>query len=92
LLTRLAAWYDHWIDLVTAIRRDCCVLPSWPVQPWAFIPEALDDTLKRGLASMTARPGGPQAMPPPLIMHLEEVVPWKYRGWDRKLEALEDEA
>lgn len=92
LLTRLSAWAARWPELVAAIRRDCGVPAAWKVQPWAFIPQGYDETFKRRLAILTASAPGLVSMPSPLITHLEDVVPWKYRSWDRKLEALDDEA
>ena len=76
LLTRLRAWNDHWEAIKTALCRDSNLPEAWPVRPWLFVPEAQVVRLRSNLAGM-------KALPNPRITALEEVVPWRYRSWDR---------
>lgn len=83
---RLAAWNLHWEAVKAALRRDC-FLPDWPVQPWIFIPAALVPMLDAKLIKMTGTANG-LSMPRPKITALEDVLPWKYRSWDRQPHAI----
>ena len=61
------------------------------MQPWVFLPSDRVPLFEKKLSLLNS--GATDAtMPNPRLTHLEEVVPWKYRSWDRKLEALADEA
>ena len=91
LVARLSAWAANWAALKSSICRDCSVPPEWSVQPWAFIPKEREELLTRRLVPIVSA-GSPDVMPSPRVTFLEDVVPWKYRSWDRKLEALADEA
>lgn len=92
LLGRLRAWSNNWPGLCSAIVRDCGVPKDWHVQPWLFIPKERHAVLKRKLGTIVNIGGADGGMPSPRITHLEAVVPWKYRTWDRKVSALETDA
>lgn len=91
LATRLISWSKHWPEIRQALLRDCGIPPTWQIKPWAFIPTEYHDTLKKRLAPFTNRGTDEHAMPPPRVTYLESIVPWKYKSWDRKLAALEQE-
>ena len=91
LATRLISWSTHWPEIRQALFRDCGVPATWQIKPRAFIPLEYHETLKKRLAAISHRDDDEHAMPPPLITYLESIVPWKYKSWDRKLEALEQE-
>ncbi|MBU2676472.1 MAG: hypothetical protein KJP16_05260 [Gammaproteobacteria bacterium] len=91
LSRRLLAWDEHWKELRNALARDCGIPESWQVQPWAFIPKGYDEALKSRIAPLSGIERGADAMPYPLITFLENVVPWNYVTWDRKVVALEIE-
>lgn len=76
LLARLRSWDEHWEGLKVALVRDSGVPAAWPLRPWLFVPEAQAERLKGGLASL-------RSLPSPRITFLEEVVPWRYRSWNR---------
>lgn len=81
---RLIAWHSNWHALRLALARDLFVDSSWPVTPWAFVPQELAPTLGRRLAPTYAcEPMLAEQMPYPKVTALEEVVPWKYRSWNR---------
>jgi len=88
LLRRLGAWRRHWSAVRVALMRDCAVRADWEVQPWVFLPRALIPQLRAKLLLAEDGASG-EAMPYPLITALEEVVPWKYRSWNRREVALE---
>jgi hypothetical protein len=89
LCARLAAWDAHWGLLCEAIARDCATPTSWAVQPWLFIPRERQAILDKKLAPLLAVNREGSRMPKPTVTFLENVTPWKYQGWDRKIEALE---
>ena len=91
LSKRLLAWDAHWKELRDAIARDCGIPSSWTIQPWAFIPEAYNQALKSRIAPLASDERNGDVMPYPQITFLENVVPWNYVTWDRKVTALEDE-
>jgi len=80
LLKRLDSWNANWTLLCAALVRDCAVPLEWPVRPWIFIPRECRDVLDKGLSKFLA--AGAQ-MPVPQVTNLEDVVPWKYRSWNR---------
>ena len=80
---RLADWATHWSLLRLALVRDCHVPDAWPVQPWLFVPNALQAPLKEKLSRISNIGEGPGQMPCPRTTDLEEVAPWKYRSWNR---------
>lgn len=49
---------------------------GWFVRPWLFLPQAHAERLKNSLASLGT-------LPSPRITFLEDVVPWRYRSWNR---------
>jgi hypothetical protein len=91
LLHRLSSWATNWPGVLTALRRDCGVPENWNVCPWVFIPRDREPILRRKVGTLVPVAQG-TAMPTPKVTSLEDVVPWKYRSWDRKLEALADGA
>jgi len=80
LLKRLEGWNSNWTQLRAALVRDSLIPGDWLVLPWVFIPKDCREALDRGLARVV-NPGG--QMPSPEITYLEDVVPWKYRSWNR---------
>lgn len=92
LAKRLLAWNENWPHLEEALRRDCCIPESWKVKPWVFIPESYYSALKTRIISLEGSDRSAHAMPYPKITFLEQVVPWKYITWDRKVTDLEDES
>lgn len=92
LFERLNGWAENWDALRAAIQRDCRVPSDWSVHPRVFIPERLNDTYQKKLAALL-RPGdGASQMPAPLVTHLESVLPWEYRSWDRKGDKFANDA
>jgi hypothetical protein len=79
---RLTGWNMHWGGVQAALIRDCH-LPDWPVPPWVFIPAALVTAFNAQFekALCTAEQ---VAIPLPKVTTLEDVLPWKYRSWDRQ--------
>jgi len=92
LFERLNGWAAHWGELRSALRRDCQIPDDWTVQPRVFIPKSLNDTYQKKLASLVIPGSGPGQMPKPLVTHLESVLPWEYRSWDRKGDTFENDA
>jgi hypothetical protein len=76
LLARLKAWNEHWSGVRAALARDSGVPLDWGVRPWLFVPEAHADRLRASTAGFGNFPG-------PRITFLEDVVPWRYRSWER---------
>ena len=76
LLARLRAWNEHWQGMRLALARDSGIPLDWAARPWLFVPQAHSDKLRTSVAVLTA-------LPPVRITHLEDVVPWRYRSWDR---------
>jgi hypothetical protein len=91
LAARLHSWSAHWTEIRQAIIRDCGIPAAWQIKPWAFIPKAYHDALKKRIRAITNSHTNEDGMPPPRITYLESVVPWNYKTWDRKLAALEEE-
>lgn len=91
LFARLKAWSKSWGGIRAALIRDSAVPAGWPMQPWVFIPEGRGVLLREKLSFVEGIGSADGQMPFPRITHLECVVPWKYRTWDRKLAALEGE-
>lgn len=92
LLERLEAWSRHWVALRQAMVRDCFVPEEWELRPWLFIPKDHNKVLDTKLPTLVALGDGLSQMPKPRVTHLESVVPWKYRNWDRKKDAVESDA
>ena len=82
LIARLRAWQTHWAELRSALERDCSIESSWHVAPWVFLPESRRETYERKLSLLA--PFELSSMPEPKVTVLEDVVPWKYRTWDRQ--------
>ncbi|EPK4168639.1 hypothetical protein QEG52_001356 [Stenotrophomonas maltophilia] len=76
LVARLKSWDQHWIALKEALARDCGIPVDWTLQPWLFVPNDRVDRLRLGARALSL-------MPEPRITALEEVLPWRYRSWDR---------
>lgn len=76
LLARLRAWDEHWAGVRAALTRDSGVPLTWTARPWLFVPQAHADRLRASIAALTD-------LPSPRITCLEDVVPWRYRSWDR---------
>jgi hypothetical protein len=89
LTKRLQTWSANWPAIKAALVRDCGVNQDWAVTPWLFIPRALRPVLDARLAQLKGVGAGDPSMPTPKVNHLEEVVPWEYQHWDRKLAAIE---
>lgn len=74
LINRLTEWEQHWNEIGGALVRDASVPETWDYKPWVFIPE--------GSASLfSAKTSGLSIAPK--VTHLESVLPWKYRDWNR---------
>jgi hypothetical protein len=80
LLKRLDGWNANWGRLCAALVRDCAVPREWPVRLWVFIPLECRGVLAKGLSKFH---GAEAPMPAPKVSNLEDVVPWKYRSYDR---------
>ncbi|WOB27729.1 MULTISPECIES: hypothetical protein [Xanthomonas] len=76
LLARLRAWDEHWPGVRAALARDSGVPLDWSARPWLFVPEANAKGLQYAI-------GGLKNLPSPRVTFLEDVVPWRYRSWDR---------
>ncbi|SKA14702.1 hypothetical protein [Novilysobacter spongiicola] len=76
LLARLRAWNEHWEGMRRALARDSGIPLDWTARPWLFVPQVHADKLRASVAGLAA-------LPPVRITHLEDVVPWRYRSWDR---------
>jgi hypothetical protein len=91
LVTRLQAWQLNWAELTSAVLRDSGVPTDWKVQPWVFIPQKCRAIYDKRIALLKVPFGAGTGMPRPQITYLEHVVPWEYKTWDRKLDALASE-
>jgi len=89
LVKRLTSWAANWPSLKRSLWRDCCVPEQWSVVPWVFIPKDRESLLRRKFVVQNVKTTS-DLMPFPKVTHLEDVVPWKYPSWDRKLEELSD--
>lgn len=78
LMKRLTAWSKDWPLLCQALVRDSGVPSDWVVKPWLFIPESLVERVTSFVAGLE-----PSRMPRPEITKLEDVLPWRYRSWNR---------
>ncbi|MEL3952910.1 hypothetical protein [Stenotrophomonas bentonitica] len=58
------------------MERDSGVLADWIARLWLFVPEAQIATLRYAIRDLTN-------LPSPRFTPLEQVVPWRYRSWDR---------
>jgi hypothetical protein len=83
LIKRLASWNHSWTELRSALVRDCHILEDWPVCPWVFIPGDRRPLLGTKLSKLPGAVTGREPMPAPKVTDLEDVVPWKYRSWNR---------
>jgi hypothetical protein len=81
LFKRLDAWRQHWRDIKEALVQDCAVDRLWQVSPWLFIPEERTGLVNKKFPVKTS---DPEKMPRPRVTTLEEIAPWKYRGWNGK--------
>jgi hypothetical protein len=85
LLDRLRAWNAHWPRVLAALQRDCHLRAEWPVKPWVFLPQEVIRPFEKSIDAILAQPQAVPAMPRPDVTALEDVVPWKYPSWDRKI-------
>lgn len=92
LLSRLSHWSEHWPRLKAALVRDCSLPAEWPICPWLFVPKELRADLEQKLRKLNAVEVAGERMPYPEITELEEVLPWKYRSWNRHTDCPEDAA
>ena len=92
LITRLQAWQANWDELVRAVLRDSGAPTHWKVQPWVFIPNKHHKLFTEKLARVKPVNNTEAKMPQPRITHLESVLPWEYRTWDRKSDAIVGDA
>lgn len=76
LIARLKGWNEHWAGIRGALERDSGVPLNWTVRPWLFVPEAQAERLRVSIAGFVN-------LPSPRITALEDVVPWRYRSWNR---------
>jgi hypothetical protein len=90
LIKRLNDWNEHWPTVCAAIVRDCHMPPTWPVRPWLFVPAARIELLHAKLAQIAKNDGKELRLPEPLVTCLEDVVPWKYKSWNRYVESPPD--
>jgi hypothetical protein len=88
LLKRLIGWSENWTGVRSALARDCCIPPAWPVRPWLFVPEQLLPVLLKRLGSICDIPS-PAFVP--RITPLEAVQPWRYCSWNREREDAKPE-
>ncbi|MGH8320973.1 MAG: hypothetical protein ACRESI_03355 [Gammaproteobacteria bacterium] len=91
LITRLQGWETHWASLCAALARDCAIPTSWVIQPWLFIPQEHHPTLNKKLSAIVKSGLATNHMPNPKVTYLESVTPWKYRTWDRRASAFEND-
>lgn len=82
LIARLKGWNEHWAGIRGALEGDS-VSPGLDGEALAFVPEAQAERLRASIA-------GFGNLPSPRITFLEDVVPWRYRSWNRG--AYEDPA
>ena len=88
LIARLQAWQANWDELVQAVLRDARIPKDWKVHPWVFIPKRHHAMFAEKFARLSPDNGSAFKMPQPRITHLESVLPWEYRTWDRQDDAL----
>ena len=88
LMARLQAWQDHWAEFKQAVSRDSGVPGGWAVQAWVFIPQKHHGSFEKRIAQLKSKPGVDNQMPRPRVTHLESVMPWEYRTWDRRVDTL----
>jgi hypothetical protein len=79
---RFGEWREQWTLVREALRRDCGIPSHWRVRPWAFVPTDLRHHLKDFTTAPDSLPSN--VMPPVMITHLEDVLPWKYKSWHRE--------
>jgi hypothetical protein len=92
LVSRLQAWQSNWAELTSAVLRDSGAPNDWKVQPWVFIPQKRRDVFNKKMSMLNPIVKEGSQMPRPRITYLEHVVPWEYKTWDRKLDALASDA
>ena len=76
LLKRLLAWQNNWDEVQKAVRREIPLGNDFELKPWVFIPEEQH----RGFQNRLQKLGGTLDL---RLSSLEQVLPWKYRTWDR---------
>lgn len=83
LTNRLIGWNQCWPLLRVALFRDCGIPLDWSARPWIFVPRHLEKTLMQALKKLNEKSGASDLMPEPKITWLEDIVPWKYKSWNR---------
>lgn len=83
LVQRLSVWNENWELICNALANEKYNnLPiNWKVRPWLFVPGELIERLNTALHKIADDSGRLNFKP--RITLLEEVLPWKYREWDR---------
>lgn len=81
LFKRLTGWDKDWSLLRVALERDSGIPQCWSLRPWIFVPQAIAPRIDSFLSTLSL-----SEMPRPRISHLEDVMPWRYRSWDRPTE------
>lgn len=84
LVKRLTGWATHWPLLRVALSRDCGIPEDWVVRPWLFVPSSLGEALHQNLAKLPQTGDAGIMMPNAKVTWLEDVVPWKYKSWNRE--------
>lgn len=84
LSSRLKGWNQSWPLLRIALLRDCGIPLEWSARPWIFIPKHLEENLNQALKKIYGKNEVAELMPAPKISWLEDIVPWKYKSWNRE--------
>ena len=92
LQARLIGWASNWPGVLAALVRDSALPSDWHVRPWVFIPEELHKLLENKIKKLANVGTAAGQMPSPKITALEEVMPWKYRSWNRTSEVEDSDA
>jgi hypothetical protein len=85
---RLQTWAKNWPALCAALVRESHVPKDFKIEPWVFIPKGRHEVLNKRLAAWPKIESVPYTMPTPRVTYLEDVAPWQYPTWDRKLTAI----
>ena len=88
---RLQTWAKNWPALCAALARESHVPRDFKIEPWVFIPKSHYKVLKKRLEACSSIESAADKMPTPRVTYLEDVTPWQYPSWDRKLTAIAEE-
>lgn len=83
LMKRLDGWASNWPRLKAALVRDCDLPADWNVTPWAFVPAEHISMVQSKIRRIERIGGSSENMPTPIVTALEDVLPWKYKSWNR---------